>query len=52
VWALSLACALVAVFCALMTYRYIEHPFIAKRNTPRPVRRTLEAAREHHTAAL
>jgi peptidoglycan/LPS O-acetylase OafA/YrhL len=52
VWALSLACALVAVFCALMTYRYIEHPFIAKRNTPRPVRRTLEPAREHHTAAL
>ena len=28
-WMLSLGCALVAVLCALLTYRYIEHPFIA-----------------------
>ena len=52
VWALSFACALVAVFCALLTYRYIEHPFIAKRNGARPARRTVEPAREQSTAAL
>lgn len=52
VWTLSLACALVAVFCSLMTYRYIEHPFIAKRNAPRPARRALAPAREHRTAVM
>ncbi|RKU05142.1 acyltransferase [Burkholderia sp. Nafp2/4-1b] len=52
IWALSLACALVSVFCALLTYRYIEHPFIAKRSTPRALRREVETAREQRTAVL
>lgn len=50
IWALSLACALVAVLCALLTCRYIEPPFIAKRNDARPARRTIEPARERRTA--
>ncbi|MGN7980859.1 acyltransferase family protein [Burkholderia sp. 22313] len=50
IWALALACALVAVFCSLLTYRYIEHPFIAKRSDAPPARRTVERVRERHTA--
>lgn len=49
IWALSLASALIAVFCALLTYRYIEHPFIAKRNDARPARRAADPVRERHT---
>ena len=40
-WMLSLGCALVAVLCALLTYRYIEHPFIAKRSSARPAHRSV-----------
>jgi len=52
IWALALACALVAVLCALLTYRYVEHPFIARRNDARPARRAAEPAREHQPVTL
>ncbi|OXJ09681.1 acyltransferase family protein [Burkholderia sp. HI2500] len=49
-WMLSLGCALVAVLCALLTYRYIEHPFIAKRSSARPAHRSVPPERERQTA--
>ncbi len=52
IWALALACALIAVFCSLLTYRYIEHPFIAKRNPTRAARPTAEPAPDRRTATL
>lgn len=51
IWALALVCALVAVLCSLLTYRYVEHPFIAKRNDARAARRAAEPARERQTVA-
>ena len=48
-WMLSLGCALVAVLCALLTYRYIEHPFIAKRSSARPAHRSVPPERERRT---
>ena len=48
--ALALACALIAVFCSLLTCRYIAHPFIAKRNPARAARPTAEPAPDRRTA--
>ena len=52
IWALALACAPIAVFCSLLTYRYIEHPFIAKRNPTRAARPTAEPEADRRTATL
>lgn len=48
IWALALACALVAVLCSLLTYRYVEHPFIAKRHDARAARRATAQTRLRH----